>query len=76
MKYVMSITNKKIVQKEVKAHYIYRSTTPPSLALFQNSHFQIEDYTSRKTKVCQNYVTRFHVLQNSQNKSKTIRTTH
>jgi len=76
MKYVMSITNKTIVQKEVKAHYIYRSTTPPSLALFQNSHFQIKDYTSRKTKVYQNYITRFHVLQNSQKKSITIRMTH
>ena len=72
----MSITNKTTVQKEVKAYYIYRSTTPPPPALFQNSQFQIKDYTSRKTKVCQNYVTRFHVLQNSLNKSITIRTTH
>ena len=72
----MSITNKTTVQKEVKAYYIYRSTTPRPPALFQNSHFQIKDYASRKTKVCQNYGTRFHVLQNSQNKSITIRTTH
>lgn len=72
----MSIKNKTKVQKEVKAYYIYRSTTPPPPALFQNSHFQIEDYTSRKTKVCQNYETRFHVLQNSQKKSTTLPTTH